>query len=147
MRKVLFTLTIAGGFLSFKKTDTAASNPCSVTAANIAGKYKISAVSYQTSAAAAAVDLLANMQDCEKDNTYEFKADGTMAVSDAGISCGSQRSPENQSRWVLKNNNSTLRLSDAALTIEHFNCSKLVITQSGVSIPGDKNTITYTKQP
>ena len=145
MKKTLFALAVIGGLASCKKSDNPA-NSCSASSTSIAGTYKISAIKYKANASAGETDLFSDLQDCQKDDTYQLAADGSIVITDAGVSCGMPPSPGSVNGWRLDNNNTILNMDDVQYKIESFNCTSLVLSVSDLLEPGDKKTTTYLKQ-
>lgn len=144
MKKVIFALAVILPFMSCKKSAPVTTG-CEVNVTNIAGVYTISSIKYKSSSSATETDLFALMQDCQKDDTYELKADGTIVISEAANNCGLPPLPGTPTNWVLTDNNTRLEMGDY-LTIVSFDCSKLVVEQKNVMADGDSKTITYEKQ-
>jgi len=113
---------------------------CDVTAASIAGTYKLSSMKYKLNSSTPEFD--APIQDCQGDDILVLNANLTLAYQDAGTIC----SPDGSftGNWSLTGN--TIDVELYAGTVESFNCSKLVIVATDVQTPGDKLTATLTRQ-
>ena len=144
MKNLFFVLAVASAIVSCKKSSPA-ENICSVNTTTIAGTYTISAVTYKASSSDSETDLFTSMPDCQKDDTYELKADGSVAISEAANDCGLPPLPGTPSDWSLQNDNKVLVLG-TNLDIVSFNCSKLVVAEKNTMVSGDIKTTTYDKK-
>ena len=119
---------------------------CSISMTGLSGTYKLTALKYQASAAAAPVDYLASMDACEKDDKIELSPNGTYAYSDMGVQC----TPDNSSTgtWSIKENTFVCKENDILDqgTISTFDCRQLVIYRDNIIVQGDRMTLTLTKQ-
>ena len=145
MRKLVLGLAVIAAFASCKKSDTPANN-CTASTSTIAGTYKISAIKYKADAASTEQDLFSNLPDCQKDDTYQLNADGTVVFADAGVSCGLPPSPGLPTNWTLESNNTIIKMAEFSLKISSFDCTTLVVTESDTFAAGDTKTTTYVKQ-
>jgi hypothetical protein len=95
MKKIAFILT--AGILVFtackKKTeDVVAPTTCELTAAGITGSYKATKVELSTGVGGF-IDVTTSILDaCERDDTYNFNANGVFVYTDAGTVCSSSGS-------------------------------------------------------
>jgi hypothetical protein len=144
MKNLFFVLAVASTIVSCKKSSPA-ENTCTVNATSIAGTYTISSIKYKASSSAAETDLFTDMPDCQKDDTYELKSDGSLAISEAANDCGLPPLPGSPSDWSLANDNKVLVMG-ANLDIVSFNCSKLVVAEKNTMVDGDIKTTTYDKK-
>lgn len=125
------------------KKDTPAP-PCTTSAANIAGPYKITAATYKSSPTATEIDYYNILFDpCEQDDIYTFNAAGTYQIADAGVVC-SPTSADNGT-WSLTGTSAMVIDGDPVL-LESFDCKKLVIANTDTQVPGDKLKLTLTRQ-
>lgn len=118
--------------------------PCTTSAAAIAGPYKITAATYKSSPTAAEIDYYNILFDpCEQDDIYTFNAAGTYQIADAGLICNP---PGNANRtWSLTNSTSMIIDGDP-VSLESFDCKKLIIGNADIQVPGDKLKLTLTRQ-
>jgi hypothetical protein len=144
MKKIIFILSISAIIFSCKKTETPA-DTCTVSNATIVGTYTVTAIKYKASSAAAEDDLFSGLADCEKDNTYELKTDGSVVVGDGAEICGGPPPPGTVTNWSLTNSNQTLLLDDE-YTISSFDCKTLVLTKKDFFAAGDTKKVTYVKK-
>ncbi|RAK35887.1 UNVERIFIED_ORG: lipocalin-like protein [Chitinophaga ginsengisegetis] len=116
---------------------------CSISMTGLSGTYKLTALKYQASAAAAPVDYLASMDACEKDDIITLKSDGTYEYNDAGTVCTPAESKHGA--WQVKGNTLT---SDGTLngTVASYDCKTLVYYTENSIVAGDKLTFTMVKQ-
>ncbi len=146
MRKLLLlTLTIIT-FISCKKsstTDTAFT--IDVTAANIAGIYKI------TDATATSGGVTLNVYNnpsffppCNKDDVYTFNAGGTYTIADAGTTC----SPTSNfsGTYVLNSSAKTLTLNGQLANIIGLTATTIILAQPNFMGSSATVTATYTRQ-
>jgi Lipocalin-like domain len=90
MKKIAFILT--AGILVFtackKKTeDVVAPTTCELTTAGITGSYKATKIEY-TTGGGGYIDVTSGVLDaCERDDTYNFNANGVFVYTDAGTTC------------------------------------------------------------
>ena len=144
MKRLFFITAITVAAVSCKKSSPVTEG-CSVNAGNIAGKYTISSIIYRSSSTDAPTDIFSTMIECEKDDSYEFKTDGTVVISKETMDCGTPPPPGTPATWALDKNNTVLILG-ASLDIQSFDCKKLVVVEKNVMADGDQKTTTYTKQ-
>jgi hypothetical protein len=142
MKWALLVVVPGSGFLSCKK-DKADSPACSVSMTGLSGTYKLTALQYKLSAAVPAVDYLAYMDDCEKDDSITLNSDGTYDYHDAGTVC----TPDGNDHgaWQVKGN--TL-ISDGTLNgvVASYDCKTLVYYVDNALTTGDRMTFTMVKQ-
>lgn len=116
---------------------------CTATVASVAGTYKLTALKYKAGASAPDQDYLLMRDDCENDDLIILNANGTYQYQDAGISC----SPDGNDNgtWGITGN---MVFSDGIVggTIESFDCRSLTVYTSNFMVPGDKITMTITRQ-
>lgn len=143
MKKLFFITALAVSFVSCKKSSPA-TDSCVVNATNIAGKYTITSITYRGNATEAAADIFSTMAECEKDDSYELKSDGTVVISKETLDCGTPPPPGTPSTWSLDKNNTVL-IMGADLYIQSFDCKKLVVTEKNIMADGDLKTTTYSK--
>lgn len=126
------------------KKDKKENNDCSLSEANLAGSYKVTAAKYKLSSSTPEVDFFSVFprDECEKDDVTTFNADHTVTYTDAGTVC----SPANNDTGTWSLSGTTLTIDGEAGTLEGFSCAGFNATASNVSTPGDKVTVTYTKQ-
>ena len=144
MKKIIFILSIPVIIVSCKKSVTPA-DTCVVSNTTIIGTYTLTALKYKASSAAAEDDLFSGLADCDKDDTYELKTDGSVVVDGGADICGGPPPPGAISTWSLANNNTTLLLDDEYI-ISSFDCTTLVLTKKDILVPGDTKKVTYMKK-
>jgi hypothetical protein len=145
MKKTFLSLMIIASLISCKKTDKPA-DTCVASISSIAGTYKVTSVEYKLTSAATAADMFSNLPDCQKDDTYQLNADGTVLFSDAGVSCGLPPAPGLPTSWSLESNNTRIQMAEYNMLIESFDCNSLVVSETDTFVPGDIKTTTYVKQ-
>lgn len=130
--------------LSCNSKDDTPASPCTTSAATIAGPYKITAATYKSSPTAAEIDYYNILFDpCEQDDIYTFNAAGSYQIADAGLVC-SPTSNDNGT-WSLTNSTSMIIDGDP-VSLESFDCKKLMIGNADTQVPGDKLKLTLTRQ-
>jgi len=143
MKKLFLVLATASTFVACKKSSPATED-CAVTNASITGKYTITSVTYKASSSAAETDMFASMQDCQKDDSYDLKADGSLVIEEETNNCGMPQLPGSPTEWSLDKNNTEL-IMGANFKIVSFNCKKLVVVETNLITDGDMKTTTYQK--
>ena len=117
-----------------KRRDTPAA-----TKENIAGIYKITAISSRDADNLPEYDSFADDEPCMKDNLYTFTVDNKLICTDAGLQC------EPQAQWTLN-----WSLQDSAITIgfNHGTITKFTGTELEITLNWSEayDRITYTKQ-
>lgn len=144
MKKLFFMASITAMAVSCKKSSPATEG-CTVNANSIAGKYTTASIVYKSSSTASPTDVFSSMEECEKDDSYELKADGTVVISSEALGCGTPPAPGLPSEWSLDKNNTVL-IMGAELLIQSFDCKKLVVVEKNIMEEGDEKITTYTKQ-
>jgi hypothetical protein len=139
-KTILFGVLITAVLFSCKKKD----NNCEASTASITGKYKISSVKYKQTSSSPEVDgsSLIYSDDCEKDDVFEFAANGIFNYIDAGVICSSNGSYSDT--WSYSSSN--LSFDGDSYPIESFSCNSMVISASNTFVSGDKLTVTFAKQ-
>lgn len=142
MKRIFLSAIILGTtVISCKKEDSIPS-PCDIGTASIAGTYKTTAIKYKANISAPEQDYFVILPACEKDDIIKLNANGTADYQDAGIACAPNGSYS--STWSLSGDSITI--DGTSGTIQLFDCKKLVVSSSGVLVPGDNITVTYQKQ-
>ncbi|ACU62795.1 lipocalin-like domain-containing protein [Chitinophaga pinensis] len=144
IKQTLFVLLSVSLFFSCKKDDKPTPpKGCSIDMASIAGTYKLTALTYAAAGDKDPVDYLPFLDDCDKDNITIFGKDGVYEYKDLGAVCD----PSSSEKGVWNLQDKTIVIDgEATGAIESFDCSKLVYSAGGILLPGDKMTMTYTKQ-
>lgn len=145
MKKTFLPLIIIASLISCKKTDKP-TNDCIASISSIAGTYKVTSVQYKVSSSATAADMFSSLPDCQRDDTYQLNADGSVVVADAGVSCGLPPAPGLPTSWSLESNNTRIQMAEYNMLIESFDCNSLVVSETDTFVPGDIRTTTYVKQ-
>jgi hypothetical protein len=116
---------------------------CSTSMTGLSGSYKFTALQYKPDPAAAPVDYLAFMDDCEKDDILILKSDGSYDYNDAGTIC----TPDGTQHGTWKVTGKTIT-SDGIFngTIASYDCTTLVFYVENAIKSGDKLTYTMVKQ-
>jgi hypothetical protein len=142
MKKVLLVI-VSGATLFGCKKEKANTSGCAIDVANLSGAYKLTALQYKSDANTAAVDYLAFLDDCEKDNILHLNSNGSYKEEDAGTVC--TPSETSVGTWQLHGNTLT---SDGTLngTIVSFDCKTLVYFVDNAIQQGDRLTYTMEKQ-
>lgn len=116
---------------------------CTPSLASVSGTYKLTALKYKAGTSATEQDYLLMRDDCENDDLIILNANGTYQYQDAGISC----SPDGNDNgtWGITGN---MVFSDGIVggSIESFDCRSLTVYTSNFIVPGDKITMTITRQ-
>jgi hypothetical protein len=118
---------------------------CTTDMPHIAGTYKLTALTYQNDGATAPKDFLPNIDDCEKDDLLELKANGTFVSHDAGTVC----TPANDSQGTWGVNGKQITTDSGNFptgTITSFDCKSLVYYVPDIYHNGDKLIFTLTRQ-
>lgn len=142
MLSIIFSTIILAGCQKSKDSE-----PVAVTKENLAGSYKLTAMTYKTSVSPSE-DYYSQMDACEKDDIYTLRADFTADYVDAGTKCDPVGSYSNVN-WQLEGNNIMIPGSsnDYSGTVKSYDGKTLVIEGSYV-VMGITATITatFTKQ-
>lgn len=125
-----------------EKKDDSVPSPCVIGTAYIAGIYKTTAIRYKASSSAPEQDYFATLPACEKDDIIKLNVNGTADYQDAGTVCTPNGSYSGT--WTL--NGDLITIDGTPGSIQLFDCKKLVVSASGVIVPGDNIIITYQKQ-
>lgn len=147
MKKLFLVFATAGALVSCKKEGVSTNSSCTINSASIAGNYRIASIKYKADASSTEVDIFTSLPECQKDDIYELKTDGSIVMNDAGVSCDLPPSPSSGMGWKLESSNTILQLADFNYTIQSFDCSTLVVYQSDIYASGDKTITTYVKVP
>lgn len=141
--KCTTAVIIAASLLLSCKKEKNSPSGCDISLTGLAGSYKLTALQYNQSAAAAPVDYLTYLEDCEKDDVMELKSDGTYTYHDTGITC--KESATDHGTWVVSGKTLT---SDGQLkgTIDSYDCKTLVYYVDNALTNGDRLTYTMVKQ-
>lgn len=143
MKRISFLTGIL--FLAFAscKKDKEDSS-CTLSAASIAGNYKITAVTYKASASTPEANYYDQFfnEDCEKDDILTLNTNNTFIYSDAGVTCSPDGSYDGS--WSLSGN--TVTVDGDAGTVENFTCNSFLVSASGILSADDKISVTYTRQ-
>jgi len=144
MKKIVFIALSLVIFISCSKDDNNKPATCTTSMANIAGNYKITAVTYKASASSAEADYMNILfpDACDRDNVYTFKTDGTYQIADAGQVCSP--SGNDNGTWSLTGSN--LQIDGDPVVLESFDCKVLVIVNTDTQLTGDKLKLTLTRQ-
>jgi|GEM_PF-877736 len=139
--KRIFSFVIVLAIVSACQKDR--KNDCKPTMASVSGTYRLTALKYKASPSSAEQDYLLYREDCENDDYVILKTDGTYQYQDAGTTCSP--AGDDNGTWTISGN--TI-ISDGIVagTIENFDCRSLTVYTSGFIIPGDKITLTITRQ-
>ena len=139
-KTTLFVLSVFILFSCKKKNE----NTCTISAAVIAGSYKITAATYKASATAAETDYLNILFElCERDDIYTFNAAGTYQLADVGMIC--TPSGSDNGTWSLSGT-TVITIDGDPLTLESFDCKQLILVNTDTQAAGDKLKLTLTRQ-
>ncbi len=140
---LLFFTIIAFAFSSCKKKEKSNDKDCSLTEANLLGSYKVTSVKYKASASTPEVEFIDQFFDpCAKDDVTTFNADHTYTYTDAGTACSPNG--DRTGTWSLAGNTATV--DGQSGTIENFSCTGFTAVGTDGLTPGDKVSLTYTRQ-
>ena len=123
MKKIILPLALVAFLAGGCKKD----DDCDINEANIRGDYRVTAITYKPDAASPVEDEFSSWDACEKDNIYTFGASGVVTLTDAGTVCTPNSS--DMGSWSL--NGRELTFDGEVYAIQSFNCSQLVLVQSG----------------
>jgi Lipocalin-like domain len=143
MKKIAFILM--AGIVVFsackkKKDDVPAT--CELTAAGITGSYK--ATKIEVNAGTGYLDFTNNLLEaCEKDDTYNFNANGAFTYSDAGTACSPNGS--GTGTWSVAAGKLTLSASGtgydfSGAALSDNKCTSFVVTDASQGV-----RVTFTK--
>ncbi len=114
---------------------------CDLNAANFAGTYKFTALTYKANTATPPVDEFAFLDACEKDDIIIFNANNTSSYTDAGVVCV----PDGNGTGTWSLTGSTALIDGEIATVASFDCTGMTLTFAGTD-PGELSTITLQKQ-
>jgi len=142
MKKLSVFLVLLVIALSCKKNKD--KNSCPTDMTSLAGVYKVTAYTYQTSASAPPQDYYNQVfpDSCERDDLITLNQNGNYIYTDAGMVCSP--AGDAQGTWSVSGTTITIDLTPS--TIASFDCKNLVLTNSNVITTGDKENITFTRQ-
>jgi hypothetical protein len=142
MKKLIFFAIISiAGFMSCKKSNV---ENCAVSMTGIAGTYKLTALKYQQTSGSPETDWYTTVvQACKRDDLYVLASDGTFTLQDAGTVC----SPDGNDSgvWTLTGNDIDMAGYYSG-SIQSYDCTTLIFTNTDVLNSGDKVTATFVKQ-
>ena len=143
MKKPLLIVIVSLLMFSCRK-DKGDNNNCTIATASITGNYKITAVTYKSSATAPETDYFKMLfpDACERDNVYAFSSNGSYTINDAGIVCSP--ASDDDGTWSVSGN--IMTIDGDAVDVKSFDCQSLVIVNSDTQSSGDKLTLTLTRQ-
>ncbi len=114
---------------------------CELNDNNLAGTYRLTAVTYKKDAASPTVNEFAAYPACQLDDEVVFKADKTISFNDTGIAC---TPPKNSSStWSIAGNVVTFGIDP--FVVSSFDCKQFSGTFTG-DAPGELTTITLTRK-
>jgi hypothetical protein len=145
MKKLLLVFFALIAFFACKKSSTDTTVSLDVTAANIAGTYKITAAT--TSIGGITTDVYNNASVfpvCSKDDIYVFNANGTYTITDAGVVC----TPSNtfSGSYTVNTAAKTITIGTQTYTVVSLTNTAAVLTQTNFMNSGFPVTATYTRQ-
>jgi hypothetical protein len=139
-------IALLGFFTSCSKdsTATAESNTQKLVGKNWFMSAAIMNPGIPDSAGGTITDIFASMDDCEKDNFFNFNVNGTY-ISDEGVMiCDSTSAQTTPGKWKFTNNETNLLLDDSTnLGIVQLESSSMKVKLTG-NIGGADQSITYT---
>jgi Lipocalin-like domain len=134
MKKIAFIVT--AGILVFtacKKKNDDAPTTCDLTATGITGSYKATKIEF--SAGTGYIDVTTSVLDlCERDDTYNFNANGVFVYTDAGTVCSSSGS--GNGTWSVTagkltvNSASSSGIDLSGATLSNNNCTSFIATEA-----------------
>jgi len=145
MRVLIAVLVVFFSFVGCKKSSGDTQTSLDVTAANIAGTYKITAAT--STIAGATTDVYNNASlfpVCLKDDIYVFNANNTYTITDGAVVC----SPTTTTSGTYSVNSAakTITIGTQTYTVVSLTNTAIVFTQSNFMNSGYPLTATYTKQ-
>jgi len=112
---------------------------CNTSVANISGPYRVTAYGYKQTPTSPEVIF---PDDCDRDDIYTFRSNGTYEMKDAGLVCSP---PDDETgTWTFDGN--ALTIDGYPATIESFDCKTLIISTADLNVNGDRLKITMIKQ-
>ena len=140
MKKILLYSLVISLFISCKKDKD---GNCTLSVSAAAGTYRITAVKYKQTPTSAEQDYYNTLftDPCEKDDTYNFNANGTYIFTDAGVKCAPPG--DFTGTWSLSGN--TITIDGDPGNVESFSCTAMIVSVTPFIIAGDKATITLTR--
>lgn len=140
MKKTLAFFLVIVMFVSCNKDKE---DECTLSANAVSGNHRITAVRYKATPTSAEVDYYTTLytDPCERDDVFNFNANGTYVFTDAGVVC----SPSNSDNgtWSLSGN--TVTIDGDPANVDSFNCTTLTVSISDYFAVGDKITIVFTR--
>lgn len=141
MKRTTFIILSTFLFFSCNKPK----NDCTVTTQSISGSYKITAATYKANAGAAEIDNFNILfpDPCQRDDVYTFNAAGTYQIADVGMIC---TTPGNDNGTWSVTGPTVIVIDGEPVTIESFDCNKLILVNTDTQTTGDRLKLTLTKQ-
>ena len=153
MKKLLVIALAIGALSSCKKSDNASAQ-LEVTAANIAGVYKLTAdvdvkngVTFDrfNGGTNGGVSYPSDYETCEKDDTYTFTVAGNLTTAEGATSCTPPTSPVSFS-YTVNTAAKTISILGQVATIKSLTTSTMVVESTSTSGTATTvNTLTYSK--
>ena len=125
MRKILLTAVAASALLTFiscKKSDSVSN---AKTVQNISGSYNLTGLTW--TALGVTVNVYDSLPPCEKDNIFQFDADGSAHEIDAKILCDPPEA-DSIATWGLSSKGDSLYLDNTPYLIKSWDGKTLVVT-------------------
>ncbi|MCP9749503.1 lipocalin family protein [Ferruginibacter sp. HRS2-29] len=145
MKRILLILSLAA-FTFFgcsKSNDPAPGSGCELNETNLAGSYKITAITYKLSSSSPSIDIFEDyLEPCQRDDVYILQADKVLKYNDAGGSCD----PPGSYTGVWNLSAGVVTIDGQAFTVTNFTCNSITGTASNIQVAGDKATFTFTRQ-
>lgn len=101
-KPIFFLLGLALAFVACKDDEASKTNTEKLTS----GKWKITAsvAKFTFNGIEQTVDVYANLPACKKDNTVEFKTDGTVIADEGATKCSPTDPQEETGTWTFEQN-------------------------------------------
>ena len=144
MKKNLLFISVLVIIFSSCKKDSSEAEDCPVTVASISGTYKLTSLQYKATSSSTMEDWYAQVvEDCKKDDLYVLAANGDFNILDMGTVC--QQSGSFQGIWTMENNYINMDGFYAG-SVDSYNCTTLVFSQTDALVDGDNLKATFVKQ-
>lgn len=126
MKKILFALSAFALVLTSCGKDD--EDKSEVTMENVAGTYKVQSATVQMGTGGPTMDIVAQMDACERDDTQTLNVNGTYTTADAGTQCNPPTPPDSGT-WSLPST-TTITMDGETYTITSFDGDKLSVSQT-----------------
>ncbi len=118
---------------------------------SIEGLYRITNRVFENPNGGSDIDGWADIDDCEKDNTFDFRAGGVLALDESSLKCDEDDPQQGTGSYVYDRGNRTLTLTInfgqvvGSLPLEVLEITATTIKAKAISSASSNPIITYTK--